>query len=390
MRSSGTGMPARSIREPDVKDLSQLTEWYLTGCAHGSGAPWRTNLHPLPFAIGRHKRVHLRLSSEAVSQRHAEVYLEGDKLWLRDLESTNGTFINGEKIQGCAPLQDGDIVHFADLQFRVEATQRPRLKLETMRLSSTGEVLPPREVRDTRDFVELLRAGAVRVEFQPVVRLADGAVVGYEALGRGALADLPTSPDALFEIGERLGMAAELSVLLRSKGLEEAARLPADPVAGQPSLFVNTHPAEMDDWQTLLDSLHSFRRREADLPVVLEIHESSVTDLATFQTLRQRLDDLNVGQAFDDFGTGEARLQELCEVSPDYVKFDLQFARDLHKASKKRREMVRALVRMMVDMKIATIAEGVEAPEEVAACRDLGFEYAQGYFFGRPASLEKL
>ncbi|MCZ6915507.1 MAG: EAL domain-containing protein [Gemmatimonadetes bacterium] len=365
-------------------------KWYLRGQIEEGGGASRIILRPLPFTIGRAADADLRLDSDRVSSRHAEVVLQDSVLVIRDLGSTNGTFINGERVTEKA-LTDGDVVHFGDQQFQIksERSQSPMSKTMPFRLGV--EAGPgPKKIQQVKDLVRLLETGAVRVEFQPLIRFSDGAIVAYEGLGRGDLDGAPSSPGELFAAAEGLGLAAELSAVFRQRQLLAAANLPPSPAVERPALFVNTHPAEMDDWETLLDSLRAFRRLEASLPIVLEIHESSVTDIKTFRALREQLNELKVQQAFDDFGTGQARLEELCEVSPDYVKFDIRFARDLHLASEKRRDMIHSLVKMMEDMDITTVVEGVENAEEAEACRALGFDLAQGYHFGRPAPLATL
>lgn len=365
-------------------------KWYLRGQIEEGGGASRIIIRPLPFKIGRAADADLRLASDRVSSRHAEVIRRDGALILRDEGSTNGTFVNGEQVAEKA-LVDGDVVHFGDQQFQVKSEKSDDALSKTMPFRLGVDEGPgPKKIKRVKDLVRLLETGSVRVEFQPLIRFSDGAIVAYEGLGRGDMDGAPSSPGELFAAAEGLGLAAELSAVFRQRQLLAAANLPPSAAVERPALFVNTHPAEMDHWETLLDSLRAFRRLESTLPIVLEIHESSVTDIGTFQKLRDQLDELNVQQAFDDFGTGQARLEELCEVSPDYVKFDLHFARDLHLASEKRRDMIRSLVRMMEDMNITTVVEGVENAEEAEACRAIGFELAQGYHFGRPAPLATL
>jgi EAL domain-containing protein (putative c-di-GMP-specific phosphodiesterase class I) len=374
-----------------MADMSQNgVKWYLRGQIDDGDGASRIILRPLPFKIGRAADADLRLSSDRVSSRHAEVILQNGVLVLRDVGSTNGTFVNGEPVTEKA-IADGDVVHFGDQQFQVKTEKSNNALSKTMPFRLGGEAGPgPMKIKRVKDLVRLLETGSVRVEFQPLIRFSDGAIVAYEGLGRGDLDGAPSSPGELFAAAEGLGLAAELSAVFRQRQLLAAANLPPSPACDRPALFVNTHPAEMDHWETLLDSLRAFRHLESTLPIVLEIHESCVTDIATFKELREQLNELHVQQAFDDFGTGEARLEELCEVSPDFVKFDLNFARDLHRASDKRRDMIHSLVKMMKGMNITTVVEGVENAEEAEACRAIGFDLAQGYHFGRPAPLATL
>jgi EAL domain-containing protein (putative c-di-GMP-specific phosphodiesterase class I) len=124
-------------------------------------------------------------------------------------------------------------------------------------------------------------------------------------------------------------------------------------------------------------------------PLTLEIHEAAASDPAAMKLLRDALQEIDVYLAFDDFGAGQARLTELCEVQPRYVKFDMNLIRGLHKAPQSRQQMVATLVRMTRDLGILTLAEGIEYREEADACIAMGFELAQGYFFGRPAPLRQ-
>ena len=101
------------------------------------------------------------------------------------------------------------------------------------------------------------------------------------------------------------------------------------------------------------------------------------------------LNDLEIGLAFDDFGSGQARLAELVESRPDYVKFDISLIRAIDAAEESRRRMLRSLVEMVRDLNIRALAEGVETEQEADACKEIGFDLAQGYHFGRPAALER-
>ena len=135
----------------------------------------------------------------------------------------------------------------------------------------------------------------------------------------------------------------------------------------------------------LITSLQRIREREADSRLVLEIHEAGVTQLDRMRDLRKALADLQIGLAYDDFGSGQARLIEMVEVPPDYLKFDIGLIRDIHLSSAERQGMLANLVQMANNLGIATLAEGIETREEHESCVQLGFDYAQGFFYGRPA-----
>ena len=365
--------------------MSEPSTWCLEGYVDENQEVWRTMVHKVPFQVGRRADSDLVLPFGRVSHKHAELFQRKNSLWLRDMGSTNGTFLNGKRIVDKCPLKDGDIVHFADHEFRLVSfsTLQPVAATQTIQLDDFQ--LPSHGFDRAREFREMLRVGGTQAVFQPLVRLADGEVMGYEVLGRGRLAGVETPPTELFYLAEAHGLEVDLSTAFRDRGVAECGQLPGDP-----RIFVNSHPSELAKSEALLASLIKLRERHPTQSLILEIHESAVANLSALQALRDELDRLEIGIAFDDFGTGQARLLELTDVSPQFVKFDRVWIKDLHRATRRRLDMVATLASLVSKMGIETIAEGIECPEEAEACSRLGFVYAQGYHFGRPQPASEL
>jgi EAL domain-containing protein (putative c-di-GMP-specific phosphodiesterase class I) len=99
------------------------------------------------------------------------------------------------------------------------------------------------------------------------------------------------------------------------------------------------------------------------------------------------LRELGIGLAYDDFGAGESRFQELISVPPDYIKLDKSLVGGLDHAADRQRSLIDMLLKLAADLDIRTIAEGVSNPGEAAACREAGFDYLQGYEIGVPEAL---
>ena len=356
------------------------TNWYLEGVDEETGETHRIALRPLPFRVGRHFDSDLRLDSSHGSQRHAELFEREGLLWLRDLGSTNGTQVNGHRISQDQRVESGDLVHFADREYLVRAEKPPPSSQQTQVFSRTERRRLESLVRKPLAFQEMLRANSLRADFQPLIQFSDGATFGFEVLGRGDLDGRRTSPADLFFIAEKLKQETALSVAFRAKGVELGRQFPEPPI-----LFVNTHPTELTDIPSLIRSVEELRTSDPASRLVLEIHEAAVADVAALRGLRQELSQLDVGLAFDDFGTGQARLLELIEVEPQFLKFDAVLIENLHVASRKRRDVIENLVRLVLDMGVCPVAECIEHEEEAKVCAELGFELAQGYFFGRPA-----
>lgn len=375
-------MPPSAPSEPRYEASRGL--WYLDGMTEEGHSVRRVPILALPFLVGRLPGRGLTLSSPMISGRHAEIFEEGGVLKLRDLGSTNGTSLNGERVEGSAELHDGDMLHFAKLEFRlgrVEGDASTLMLTETMAVDAE---LPEPLVARGMILRQMMRQRSVRAVFQPIVDLADGRLLGYESLGRGDYEGAPVGTSELFKAATVLGAEAELSRILRQESAASSRALPAGL-----TLFINTHPEEFG-MSDLLRSLADFRRAVGNRRVVVEIHERAVTDPQMTRELGRELKALDLGLAYDDFGAGEARLVELTELPPDFLKFDLGMIRDLDSATPGRRKLTAGLVAMARELGIATVAEGIETAGGAAACRELGFDYAQGYYFGRPAPVEEL
>ncbi len=343
-------------------------------------------LHPLPFRIGRRPGLELVLAPESISKVHAEIYEDGGLLRIRDLQSTNGTFVNGEAVED-GPIREGDVLLLGDLEFRVGAPSvAPAENAEPATTVSLGRrPKGGRSIPGSREFQEMLRVGGVTIAFQPIVRMPGGAPAAYEALGRGAHPGLPVSPLDLFRLAESLGAEAELSRLFRKKAVE-LVRSRAD----FPTLFLNTHPTELSV-PGLLESLEELRDLAPHQDLALEIHESVLTRPSALAELRTLLSESNIGLAYDDFGAGQARLLELAEAPPHYLKFDRRFVAGIDQPElRNRRQLLTSLVAVAKDLRVKAIAEGIETAPEAATCEEIGFNLAQGYHFGRPAPVETI
>ncbi len=352
--------------------------WFLEGWNVGQDHPWRVALAPLPFRIGRSSHLDLPIGSSLVSKQHAEIFEEDDTLFIRDLESRNGTMVNLEPVHGAQELRDGDLIWLANQECRLIAVQWPE-NLNRAEDPDTGAVL---EAEDLAPRMRtLLSDGAFHSHFQPVVQ-ASGQTFGYELLSRGDLEGLPQAPNDLFRIAEPLGLGLELSSALRSQGLSEARKLPS----GR-RIFLNTHPREIAS-DALLTNLRAFRNSYLELPLVLEIHEMAIDVGGAFQAFRREVDGLGIELAFDDFGAGPTRLHQLTGQRPQMVKFDRRLIRRLHEATPRRVSGLSDLIGWLHDAGVLAVAEGIESPQEASACRNLGFDLLQGYHFGRPEPAE--
>jgi EAL domain-containing protein (putative c-di-GMP-specific phosphodiesterase class I) len=342
--------------------------WVLSRSAGENGTKQRVNVAGPCFTVGRHPSSNLCLSEATVSGRHAEVLTINQDLFVRDLNSTNGTLLNGRRLQNLTGLRSGDVLHFGSVMYTL--------------LSSTDECMGSTVAADVSaealaqvQFEKLLRRPALRPYFQPIIRLSDTARVGFEVLTRSYLLGLET-PDKMFRVAATRNVEAQLSQVCRTEGLRIGESL------GNTHFYLNTHPVELNGTE-LFKSLELLRDDYPEAQVVLEVHEGAVASSAVLQTVREVTRDLKMGLAYDDFGAGHSRLKELFEVPPDVLKFDVKFIHGLPFSSQQHRATIQSLIRIVRDLNVVPLAEGVETPEEAVVCQELGFELAQGYLFGR-------
>jgi EAL domain-containing protein (putative c-di-GMP-specific phosphodiesterase class I) len=357
-------------------DPVAFEDWALVGVGNDEEEVQTIPLATSPFRVGRRAGLSLSISSASVSREHAEIIQKRDVLTLIDLGSTNGTYVNGARLTAPHRLMAGDLIHFGDVGFSLMCGQQKRS-------THTVAADPSQWVSAMCQFDRLFDDGNAMPFYQPIVALANGSVIGYEVLARSCIKGLE-HPNEMFVVADRFRQVMELSRLFRSKGVQGASAF-----SGSPNLFLNTHPADLGSPQ-LLPSLAELRNGSQGQPLTLEVHEAAMIDSRSMKELRARLRDLDIGLAYDEFGAGYQRLIELFEVPPDVLKFDGRFVRDIHHAAKSKRTILAGLVKMVRELEVAPLAKCVETREESEACIDLGFVYAQGYYYGAPAAANDL
>lgn len=218
---------------------------------------------------------------------------------------------------------------------------------------------------------EIIAARALTTNFQPVVRLSDASVVGYEALT--AFAD-GTPPDRRFAVAQSVGAGPELEAAAVRNALAAARGLPAGPWVS-----VNLSPSRLTD-----PELPQLLNAPGGRPIVIEITERSAID--DYGVARSALDSMagRVEVAVDDAGTGFASLRHIIELRPRYVKLDMQLVRGVD-ADPARQALIAGMVYFARQSGCLLVAEGIETAPERETLRRIGVPFGQGFLFGHPA-----
>ncbi|MEA2387385.1 MAG: hypothetical protein QOG41_158 [Thermoleophilaceae bacterium] len=220
----------------------------------------------------------------------------------------------------------------------------------------------------------LIDDDAFHMEYQPIVRMADDRVIGFEALARFDT-DPRRSPAVWFGDGVAVGLGTELDMAAVEKALGILPDLPPGV-----DLFLNVLP----------DSIFCERFAElmtgvAGESVVIEITEHApVQDYERLSGTIDAMRDDGFRIGVDDVGAGYSSLRHLLNLRPDVIKIDISLCRCIE-ADRARQLLVGALVSLGQELGATVVAEGIETGPELQAVRDLGIDAAQGYRLGRPA-----
>ena len=213
------------------------------------------------------------------------------------------------------------------------------------------------------------------VAWQPIVDLADGTLVGHEALIRGPMGSAVALPADLFAWGERTGRARDVEEACRRQVFAAAQQCwPSDKLR----LFLNVD----GQWPVLSDEWEHPVPETTPLAIEVSEHRSALENPALLAALvRWR----QAGHliVIDDYGTGYAAAATVLAVQPDILKLDRQLIASIDEDVRKQ-SLVRALRSWTHDLGILLVAEGIETKEELAALTDLGCDYGQGFLLGRP------
>jgi diguanylate cyclase (GGDEF)-like protein/PAS domain S-box-containing protein len=278
-----------------------------------------------------------------------------------------------------------DLVHDADLALE-SAKAAGKDTLRVHRAVSGEAVLVPDDAFDPAAAAgalhRVLAEGAVTAVYQPIVDLASGAVVGYEALARGPEGSPLHRPDRLFAAAAAAGRTVELDWVCRIAAVRGA--LDAGLGAGA-SLFLNTEPTAVDA-PCPAEHAEVWARAEQELELVVEITERAIT--ARPAELARAIADQRAGGhvvALDDVGADVRSLALLSLIDPDVIKLDLGLVQD--RPSTDQAAIVSAVAAERERTGAHVLAEGIENDADLEVARALGATLGQGWRLGRPGPL---
>lgn len=226
----------------------------------------------------------------------------------------------------------------------------------------------------------------IKVLYQPIVRLEDRAIAGFEALARWDHPKLGRlSPSEFISIAEEIGLIVDLGLFVLDRTARQLAQWQAANRTREPvfaSVNVSSRQLLRHD---LIQDLRGVLGRTALArgTLKLEITESLVMENPEHAAqMLTRIKELGAGLSLDDFGTGHSSLAYLQRFPFDTIKIDQSFVRTTARGT--RPVILRSIIALAHDLGMEVVAEGAETDSDAVELYQLGCEYAQGFAFGEP------
>ncbi len=237
------------------------------------------------------------------------------------------------------------------------------------------------EEREERmDVARLLDDNRFKYHFQPIVKAEDGEIYSYEALMRSNT-ERKISPLRIIHHANRLG---------RLRDVERATFLNVLAIVDEKKdlfsdrrIFINSIPGiklKAEDQEKVNDLLKKHAGN-----VVVELTEQAELEDDKLEELKSHLQELGVGIAVDDYGTGYSNVSNLLRYMPDVVKIDRSLLSEIQN-NRQKQHFVRNIIEFCHENNILALAEGVETSEELRMVIRLGADLIQGFYVARPTA----
>ena len=233
-----------------------------------------------------------------------------------------------------------------------------------------------------------LERGEMRMVYQPKVAIGSGRIVGLEALLRWNNGELgEVSPVRFIPLAERTGLIVPIGAWVLEEACRQVARWNA--TGAELKVSVNLSPRQFDQKDLIPMVERCIRASGIDASCLeLEITETALMSReGEVDVLMHAIRALGVELSVDDFGTGYSSLAALKRFPVQRLKIDRAFIRDLGRDDDSA-AIVRSIINLARNLKLAVVAEGVETEEQLAILRGLACDDYQGFLFSRPVEAE--
>ncbi len=353
--------------------LSTVSEWFLCGVLESGRDSAVIRIDREPFVIGRRPGLSLTLNSQFVSGKHAELNTLGERLFVTDLGSRNGTMVNGQRIRR-VQLGVGDMLAIGDVEFRLDRQPRSNKRGKDNDLNAMN-------LRWMRSqFEQMLDHDLIAAVLRPVSNVAEGTVIAYRAMGQSGIAGLETEAK-MIEAARLLGFEKEFNRLLLT-AMGGAARQ----VAKGNWLFLQA-PQAVNFEAEVLPVLNVLRQHLPSGRIVLEISDAPARSLRSITELVSVLQKLEMHLSLSSFSWEHVRFLQSSRVRPICVRLEASLTHNLGQQSEVDLQRLKSMVEQLHHYEIQVAASGIDDAADLEACKALDIDLVDGAHVGESLPL---
>jgi diguanylate cyclase (GGDEF)-like protein/PAS domain S-box-containing protein len=318
----------------------------------------------------------LRIANEILAAFRDPFSVHGVELYITPSIGVSIYPVDGEDVETLLRRADSAM-------YRAKDSGRNAVQLYTTTMNVTYAQRLSLELQMRRG----IESGEFSIYLQPLMRLWDGKIAGYEALARWCHPKRGfVSPAEFIPVAEESRLIHQLGGRLMKEAMGYAGRVHAAS-GGRVGINISALQFQQPGFGKTFTSMLD----ESGIPgeaVEIEITETAMMrNIDLTRSVLTMARDRGVRVAVDDFGTGHSSLLYLRQLPIDTIKIDQTFVRGVtHNESDS--AIVHSIIEMAHALKLEVVAEGVEDAHQLAALRDLGCDYVQGYLIGAPAAAE--
>ena len=234
---------------------------------------------------------------------------------------------------------------------------------------------------------QIIKEQNIRLLAQPIFEVATNQIKAYEVLTRGPKETDLESPLVLFSVARQMGKLYELEKIVLEKTFKQISENESSQ-----NVFINFTPLTLGDPRFVEDLQAMLKKYKGVSPkqVVLEVTEQDpILNKDEFNRNIFLLRELGFRLAVDDTGIGYSTLHSILEIGPEIIKIDRSVIQDID-SNKVKESMLKGLLLIARESGSAVIAEGIESKGEAMVLSKNNVDFAQGYFYAKPASVDQL